>query len=314
MPAIYPAIEPHSRGMLDVGDGHRVYWESCGNQSGKPAVAFHGGPGSGCGPAWRRYFNPDVYRIVLFDQRGCGRSTPHASEPGVDLSVNTTTHLVNDIERLRRHLGIERWLVLGASWGSTLALAYAEAFPKRVSEMVLFSVGTTSREEVEWVTRGVGSLFPGAWERFREGAPAADRDGDLPGAYLRMLLDPDETVHTKAAAEWCAWEQALAGRPDPRYDDARFRLAFARLVTHYWHHAGFIKDGALIRDANRLARIRGVLIHGTADVSSRIEVAERVNRAWPGSALIRVEDAGHGAEPAIVAAVVEALDGFARQS
>jgi proline iminopeptidase len=314
MNSLYPEIEPYAQGMLDVGDGNVIYWEVCGNPEGKPAIVFHGGPGSGCVPGWRRYFNPAAYRVVLFDQRGCGRSTPHASDPAIELAANTTGHLIADIERLREHLGIERWLIAGGSWGSTLALAYAERLPERVSEMVLFSVVTTSRREVLWVTRDAGRYFPEEWARFRDGVPAGERDGDLVAAYYRLLHDADAAVREKAARDWCRWEDAHVAvtpdhRPDPRYDDPRFRLAFARLVTHYWHHAGFLEDGALVRDAGRLAGIPGVLVHGRKDLSSPPDVPWQLSRAWPGSELIVIDEAGHGAgQPGIQEAVVTALN------
>jgi proline iminopeptidase len=171
MPDLYPPIEPYDSGMLDVGDGHRVYWETCGNPAGKPALVLHGGPGSGCTVNARRYFDPSAYHIGLFDQRGSGRSVPHASSPDVNLSTNTTAHLIADIEQLRRQLGIERWLVLSGSWGSTLALAYTEQYPERVTEMVLFSIATTTASEIEWITRGVGAFFPDAWNWFQAGVP-----------------------------------------------------------------------------------------------------------------------------------------------
>ena len=303
--------------MLDVGEGNLVYWEVCGSPKGKPAVMLHGGPGSGCGPGWRRYFNPAEYRLVLFDQRGCGRSTPHASDAAVDLGANTTQHLTADIERLQEQLGIDRWLVVGGSWGSTLALAYAEGLPDRVSEMVLFSVVTTTRREVNWVTRDVARYFPKQWARFRDGVPEAERDGDLVAAYYRLLHDAHPAVREKAASDWCRWEDAHAAaasdhRPDPRYDDPRFRIAFARLVTHYWHHTAFLEDGALIRDAGRLARIPGVLIHGRMDLSSPIDVPWQLSQAWPGSQLIVIDNAGHGSgERGIRDAVIHAIDRFA---
>ncbi len=306
--------------MLDVGDGNVINWEVCGNPGGKPAVMFHGGPGSGCVPGWRRYFNPAVYRVVLFDQRGCGRSTPHAGDPAVGLAANTTQHLSEDIERLREHLAIDRWLVAGGSWGSTLALAYAQRFPDRVSEMVLFSVVTTSRREVRWVTRDVGRYFPEEWAQFRDAVPAGVRDGDLVAAYSRLLHDADPAVRDKAARDWCRWEDAHVAvrpdhRPDPRYDDPRFRMAFARLVTHYWRHAGFLEDGALLRAAGRLGPIPGILVHGRVDLSSPLDVPWRLSRAWPGSTLIVVDDAGHGAgQPGIQQAVVGALNRFAAPS
>ncbi|MGP3948897.1 prolyl aminopeptidase [Streptomyces sp. 7N604] len=313
----YPEAEPYESGMLEVGDGNSLYWETCGNPAGKPAVVLHGGPGSGCTPGWRRFFDPDAYRIVLFDQRGCGRSTPHASDPAVGLAANTTRHLLADIESLRRHLGIDRWLVLGASWGSTLGLAYAQSHPERVCETVLFSVATTTRREVEWVTRGVGRFFPGEWARFRDGVPAAERSGSLVDAYGRLLHDPDPAVREKAARDWCAWEDSHIAvradhKPDPRYDDPAFRMAFARLVTHYWRHAAWLDDGALLRGVDALAGIPGVLVHGRLDLSSPPDVAWELAQAWRGSELVLVDDAGHGSGyPDMTEAVVAATDRFA---
>ena len=277
---------------------------------------LHGGPGSGAGPWWRRLFDPRAYRVVLLDQRGCGRSLPHASEPGADLAANTTQHLIADIELLRRQLSIDRWLVLGGSWGSTLALAYAERHPDRVTEMVLFSVTTTSRREVEWVTRDAGRFFPAQWRRFRDGVPAPERDGSLVEAYSRLLLDPDPAVHERAARDWCAWEDAHVRTrpddpPDPRYDDPAFRLCFARLVTHYWRHAAWLEDGALIRDALLLGGIPAVLIHGRLDLSSPIDVPWLLAQRWPGSELVLIDGAGHSAGPAMTAALVAATDRFA---
>jgi proline iminopeptidase len=315
--AVYPDIEPYDHGLLSVGDGNLVYWEACGNPDGKPAVVLHGGPGSGCAPAWRRYFNPEAYRVVLFDQRGCGRSTPHASEPATDLATNTTQHLIADIELLRQHLSVERWLVYGGSWGSTLALAYAEQHPERVTETVLFGIATTRRREVEWVTRDVGRLFPEEWARFRDGVPAGERDGDLAAAYARLLNHPDAEVREKAAIDWCAWEDAHVRvrsdhGHDAQYDDPVFRMAFARLVTHFFSHAAFLADGILLREAGRLAGIPGILVHGRLDLSSPLESAWQVARAWPGSELIVVDDAGHGARDSGIAdALLEAIDRFA---
>ncbi len=282
MPGRYPAIEPSDHGWLDVGDGQRVYWEVCGEPAGKPAVVLHGGPGSGCGPWWRTYFDPAAYRIVLFDQRGCGRSLPDAGDPATDLAANTTDHLVADIERLRRQLSIERWLVLGGSWGSTLALAYAQAHRNRVTEMALFAVGTDTRREVEWVTRDAGRFFPAAWARFRNGVPEAEREGSLVDAYSRLLESPDPEVRAKAARDWCDWEDAhVKTRPDqpadPRYEDPAFRARFARLVTHYWRHTAWREEGELLRGVERLAGIPAVLIHGRLDVelTARRRVASR---------------------------------------
>jgi proline iminopeptidase len=317
--SLYPEIAPYERGMLDVGDGHKVYWETCGNPAGKPALVLHGGPGSGCTPGWRRYFNPDRYRVVLFDQRGCGRSTPHASQPDTDLSTNTTHHLLADIELLRRHLGIERWLLLGGSWGTTLALAYAEQHPDRVTEMVLEGIATTTKWEVDWITRGVGAFFPDAWQRLRGGVPETERNGSLVDAYHRLLMDADPAIHEKAARDWCDWETAIVAlhtddAPNPRYEQPAFRLCFARLVTHYWRHHAWLEDGVLVRDAHRLSRIPGVLIHGRVDLCNPLLTPWRLAQHWPGSELIVVDQAGHDAgHSGIAHHVVAATDRFAER-
>lgn len=317
MASLYPDIEPYDHGVLDVGDGHRVYWESCGNPSGKPALVLHGGPGSGCTAGWRRYFNPDLYRIVLFDQRGSGRSMPHASTPGVDLSTNTTAHLVADIETLRRHRGIERWLLLGASWGSTLALAYAERHPDGVSEMVLAGIATTTAWEIDWITRGVGAFFPEAWARFRDGVPEAERAGSLVESYHRLLMHPDPAIHAKAARDWCNWETAIVAlhtdeAPNLRYESPAFRLGFARLVTHYWRHHAWLEDGVLLRNARRLSGIPGVLVHGRLDLCNPLVTPWRLAQHWPGSELVIVEGAGHDAgHPGMPESIVAATDRFA---
>jgi proline iminopeptidase len=315
----YPPIEPHEQGLLDVGDGQRVYWEVCGNPEGRPAVVLHGGPGSGCSTGVRRCFDPEAYRIVLFDQRGCGRSTPHASDPRADLSANTTGHLLADLERLRRHLGIERWLLFGGSWGSTLALAYAERHPERVTEIVLVGVTTTRRSEIDWLYRGVAPLFPAQWARFRAGAEAAGRDGDLVAAYHRLLQDPDPAIRTKAARDWCEWEAAIASvdpeaQPEPRRLQPDFQMAFARIVTHYFAHGAWLEEGILLRDAGSLANIPGVLIQGRLDLGSPLVTAWELSRAWPGSELVIVNGAGHSAtDPGMGEATLAATDRFARR-
>ena len=225
----YPPIEPHETGKLDVGDGQSIYWEVSGNPSGKPAVALHGGPGSGLTAGRRRWFDPERYRLVQLDQRGCGRSTPDAGDWSTDLSANTTHHLIADLERLREHLGIERWLVWGASWGVTLALAYAERFPERVSEMILLSITMTRRRDVRWFSHETGRFFPDEWQRFRAGVPEADRDGDLVAAYDRLLNGGTEPVSRRlqAARDWVAWEDAVLSleegyvSPHPRWSDER---------------------------------------------------------------------------------------------
>jgi proline iminopeptidase len=294
----FPPIEPYKQGLLDVGDGNRIYWEACGNPDGKPALVVHGGPGSGCGTGSRRAFDPERYRIVLFDQRGCGRSVPHASDPATDLSVNTTHHLLADMELLRERLGVERWLLYGGSWGSTLILAYAERFPERVSEIVLLGVTMTRRSDTDWLYRGVGRFFPAEWARFRDGVPEGERD-DLVGAYARLLESPDPEVRAQATLGWLAWEDAVisleaSGTPGAYSDrppDAA--LAFVRICTHYFSHGAWLEEGELLANAGRLAGIPGVLIHGRQDLGSPVGTAWELAQAWPGSELVVVEDSGH---------------------
>lgn len=309
----HPAIEPYEHGMLDVGDGHRVYWEACGNATGKPAVVVHGGPGSGCTPGMRRYFDPATYRIVLFDQRGCGRSRPHASSSGDALVANTTEHLLADMEKLRERLEIERWLVFGGSWGAALGLLYAERHPERVSEIVLTGIATGRRSETDLLTRGLGRVFPEAWARFRAGVPEADRDGDLAAAYARLLHDDDPAVCARAARDWCAWEDAIApdAPPSPRYEVPEFRLAFARLVTHYWSHGSWLEEGIILRDVRTLAGIPGVIVQGTLDLGNLLGTPWELARAWPAGELVMVDDAGHGTGAGLTAAIVAAIDRFA---
>jgi proline iminopeptidase len=263
-------------------------------------------------------FDPQRYRIVLFDQRNAGRSSPSASDPVVDLSANTTPHLLADMERLRVHLGIDRWLVRGSSWGVTLALAYAQAHPERVSELVLAAVTSGARRETDWITRDIGRVFPREWERFRHAVPAADRDGDLSAAYARLLHDPDPAVRAKAAQDWCDWEDAHVSlapdaEPDLAVAASAFQLAFARIVTHYWSNGCFLADRQLVPSAGRLAGIPGVLIHGRYDVSSPLDTAWALHKTWPDSDLVVIGDAGHGGT-GMTEAVVAATDKFARQS
>jgi proline iminopeptidase len=312
----FPPIEPYDRGMLDVGAGHQVYWECCGNPAGKPALFLHGGPGSGCSANQRRFFDPNLYRVVLFDQRGCGRSLPLASEPDADLSTNTTAHLIADIEALRVMHGVDRWTILGLSWGTTLALAYAQANPGRVTALVLGFVTATSRREVQWMTEDVGRIFPREWERFAEAIPEPLRHLPLVDAYATMLADPDHAVRDHAAREWCLWEDAHVSltpghTPNPRYQHPAFRLRFARLVTHYWRHAAFLEEDQLIRDAARLNSIPGVLIHGRYDVSGPLETAWQLSRRWTTGRLEILDDAGHGGGQRFVPLVVDALNDFA---
>lgn len=314
----YPPIEPHDHGMLDVGDGNHVYWEACGNPDGKPALVVHGGPGSGCSPGNRRYFDPARYRVVLFDQRGCGRSTPHAAEPATDMAVNTTHHLVDDMERLREHLGVDQWLLYGGSWGSTLILAYAERHPERVSQIVIPSVTTTRRAEIDWLYQGVGRFFPEAWSRFRAGAPASERDGDLVAAYARLMEDPDPAVRATAATEWMDWEDAVISQEPngiPNAYSARppaATLAFVRICAHYFSHGVWLDEGVLLRDAGRLAGIPGVLVHGRLDLGSPVGTAWELAQAWPDARLVVVADSGHTGSDTMKDELLRALDGFAR--
>ncbi|MFD9861076.1 prolyl aminopeptidase [Streptomyces alboflavus] len=313
--SLYPEIEPYDHGMLDVGDGNRVYWEVCGNPLGKPAVMLHGGPGSGCTPGFRRYFDPDAYRIVLLDQRGSGRSTPHASDPATDMSVNTTKHLLADLELLRRHLRVERWLVWGVSWGSALGLRYAQTYPDRVSELVLTGLATGSQAEVDLLTRGLGRVFPEAWAAFRDGVPEAERDGDLAGAYLRLLSSGDAEARARAARAWTDWETAFAmaaPRSVARYEDPVFRAGFARTVTHYFANGHWLgEDGVVLRDAGALRGIPGVVVQGALDFGNLLGVPWRLQRGWRDGELVVVGDVGHDARAeGIAAALVRATDGF----
>ncbi|MFD5471328.1 prolyl aminopeptidase [Streptomyces sp. NPDC127105] len=318
--SLYPEIEPYDQGMLDVGDGNRVYWEVCGNPRGKPAVMLHGGPGSGCTPGLRRYCDPAAYRIVLLDQRGCGRSTPHASVYGTDMSVNTTAHLMADLELLRRHLGIERWLVWGGSWGSVLALRYAQTHPGVVSELVLTGIATGSNPEVALLTHGLGRIFPEAFERFLAELPEADRTGNLAAACNRLIESPDPAVRERAARAWTDWETAIIPAPPrsvERYEDPEFRMGFARTVTHYFGNDHFLgegnDEGVVLGDARRLRGIPGTLVQGSLDFGNLLGTPWRLHRAWPDSELIVVAEAGHDSgAPGAVDALVAATDKYAR--
>jgi proline iminopeptidase len=308
---VYPDAEPYEHGLLDVGDGNAIWWECCGNPNGAPALYVHGGPGSGCTPGARRFFDPQKYRAVLFDQRGCGRSEPLVLQQS-HLEAQTTRNLIRDMEMLRIHLSIERWRLLGTSWGTTLALAYAHAHPEHVDALVLACVTTTSRREVDWITCGVGRIFPQQWERFASHIPRSLQGERIVDAYATLLFDDDPSISAAAAAQWCAWEEAHVSlapghSPNPRFQDAEFRLRFSRIVTHYWRHSAFLEEGQLIRDAGALHGIPGVLIHGRYDVSSPLETAWKLHDAWPGSELHVVADAGHGAG-SLPARIVEAMD------
>lgn len=316
---LYPPIEPYEHGMLSVGDGQEIYWEVCGNPKGKPAVFLHGGPGGGCGPEQRRFFDPEKYRIVLFDQRACGRSVPHASAPDADLSANTTWSLVADIERLREHLGIERWQVFGGSWGSALALSYAQKHAERVTELVLRGIFTLRKSEIDWFYQeGASHLYPDAWEKYLSVIPADER-GDLLAAYHRRLFDKDPAVHIPASIEWTVWENSTVRLiPDAvaiaqARADIAAAVAFARIENHYFVNGGFFDDGQLIRDAaEKLAGIPGVIVQGRYDVCTPAQTAWDLHRAWPEAEIHMVADAGHAStEPGILDALIRATDRFA---
>lgn len=318
MTALFPEIAPHASGMLAADGGHEIYWEACGRPDGKPALVLHGGPGSGCTPGFRRLFDPALYTTVLFDQRGCGRSRPLAAETTAALAHNTVADLIGDIERLRARLGIEAWLVFGGSWGSTLALAYAQAHPARVTELVLAPVTTSSRAEIDWLYGQAGRLLPAAFEAFRAGAPEAAPGIALVEAYAELLLDPNPEVQHKAAQDWCRWEAALVevdprAEPSPRWQDPAFRLTFARLVTHTFRHGAWLEDGQLLRDLPAIAEIPGALIHSRLDLSAPLETAWTLAKAWPAAELTVLEGGLHGATTApLAAAIIAALDRFAR--
>jgi proline iminopeptidase len=310
--------EPYDEGMLDVGDGNQVYWQVRGTPGGKPAVVVHGGPGGSFHRGGYRRFDRAGYRLVLFDQRGCGDSTPHASDPATDMRHNTTQHLIADMERLREHLGIERWLLYGYSWGTTLSLAYAEQHPERVSEIILAAIFGGRRTDIEWIYREAGRFYPQEWERFRAGA-GVPRDGDILGAYARLTADPDPVVREKATIDWCTWEDTLlsnepqgkfavfSGRPQ------RAQLALVRICAHYFSHGLFLEDGALIRDAGRLAGIPGVMAHGRMDMNGPLEAAWELARAWPDAELLVAEDAGHLDSETKVKYIFDAIERFARR-
>lgn len=308
----YPAIEPYDSGMMDAGDGHQVYWEVSGNPKGKPAVFLHGGPGGGTSPMHRRLFDPDKYRIVLFDQRGCGRSTPHAG-----LAANTTWHLVADMEQLRRMLGIEQWLLLGGSWGSTLALAYAETHPERVSELILRGIFTVRASEISWYYQhGASLLFPDKWEAFVKPIPAIER-GNLLEAYHKRLTGDDRGAQIEAARAWSLWEgETITLLPDAnlslQHGSDAFALAFARIENHYFINHGFMAEGQLLRDADRLRRIPGTIIQGRYDAATPAATAWALHRAWPEAEFHLVPDAGHAYnEPGILHRTIEATDKYA---
>ncbi|MBO9379089.1 prolyl aminopeptidase [Sphingomonas histidinilytica] len=309
---LYPPIEPYASGMLDVGDGHSIYYERVGTPGAKPAVFLHGGPGAGCSPDHRRLFDPARYDLLLFDQRGCGRSAPHA-----ELDANTTWHLVADIERLRAMAGVEAWLVFGGSWGSTLALAYAETHPERVSELVLRGVYTATRAEIQWYYQwGVSQMFPDKWERFVAPIPEGER-GDMVAAYNRRLTGTDPAAQIEAAKAWSLWEgETITLLPSAaltdQHGDDHFAIAFARIENHYFFHDCWLEPDQLLRDAGRLRDIPGVIVHGRYDMPCPLHYAWALHKAWPEADFHLVEGAGHAySEPGILEQLIKATDRFA---
>jgi proline iminopeptidase len=308
----YPEIEPYETGFLDVGDGHSVYFERVGTKGAKPAVFLHGGPGGGSGPTQRRLFDPALYDVILFDQRGCGKSTPNAS-----LEANTTWHLVADIERLREMMGVDTWLVFGGSWGSTLALAYAETHPERVSELVLRGIYTLTKAELDWYYQfGVSEMFPDKFERFQAPIPEDERH-EMMAAYRRRLTGDDRAEQVRAALAWSLWEgETITLLPNPEYSggfgEEEYALAFARIENHYFVHAGWLEEGQLLRDAHKLQDIPGVIIHGRYDMPCPAKYAWALHKAWPKADFHLIEGAGHAyLEPGILDQLIRATDRFA---
>lgn len=322
MREFYPEIEPYAAGLLPTTDGQQIYWETSGAPDGKPVVFVHGGPGGGTSPDQRRFFDPQRYRIVLFDQRNCGQSLPHVAD-GADLATNTTANLIADMEAIRGHLGIEKWQVFGGSWGSTLGLAYAQTHPDRVTELVLRGIFLLRRSEIDWYYNGgAAHIFPDLWESYLAPIPPAERDGDLVAAYHRLLTGPDPEAARAAARAWTGWEQATsyliprpaADEPDAPTDTGRYDLAFASIENHFFVNHGYLDDGQLLRDIDRIAHLPGVIVQGRYDVVCPMRSAWDLHRAWPAAQLHIVDDAGHASfEPGIRHHLIEATDAFARR-
>lgn len=309
-PRLYSQIEPYSRFRLEVGDGHELYCELCGNPEGKTAVVLHGGPGAGCSPFMRRFFDPKHYRVLLFDQRGAGKSTPSGG-----LENNTTWDLVGDLERLRRHLGIDRWLLFGGSWGSALALLYAQSHPDHVSELLLRGVFTMTQAELDWFYGGGAARFyPEAWEDFIEPIPVDERN-DMIGAYYRRLTQADGSVQTRFARPWVRWETSTAALRPPRGNppvNGGYARAFARIECHFFHHRGWLEhDDQIMAAMDRIAHIPGIIVQGRYDVICPPRTAIRVGEKWPSTEMVLIDDAGHAlSEPGITSALIEATDRF----
>ena len=309
---LYPPVEPYASGRLRVDAMHQVYWEESGNPRGIPVVFLHGGPGAGATPAHRRFFDPGFYRIVVFDQRGAGRSTPHG-----ELTDNTTPHLIADMEALRRSRNIESWVVFGGSWGSTLALAYAEKYPERVTELVLRGIYMCTRPELEWFYQfGVSEMFPDKWEKFVEPIPVEERH-DMMAAYHRLLTGTDHEKQIEAAVAWSSFEgQVITLLPEPatsdHFLDPEFALAFARIENNYFVNGCWFDEGQLLRDANKLQDIPGTIVHGRYDMPCPAKYAWALHKAWPKAEFKLIEGAGHAyTEPGILNALITATDQYA---
>jgi proline iminopeptidase len=308
-----PEAEIYGDGLLDVGDGNRMYWQARGNPDGLPVMIVHGGPGSGMSRSAYKSFDPGRFNIVSFDQRGCGDSVPSAADPATDMRYNTTEHLLADMELLREHLGVGRWLLYGGSWASTLILAYAQRHPERVVGIILVGVTMTRPREIDWLYGGLRVLLPIEWERFRAGVPVEDRDGDLVEAYRRLMESSDPAIRQQAARHWCAWEDAVIaqetlgnpGQYSAKSDAAK--LAFVRICTHYFAHHAWLDDEQLLRNAHRLKGIPGVLIHGRLDLSGPLLTAWELAQAWPDAELKIIDDSGHTGSPAMAEAIAHAI-------
>ena len=309
---LYPPIEPFDQRMIEVGDGHRIYMEQAGRRDGVPVVVFHGGPGGGCSPAMRRYFDPEVYRVILFDQRGCGRSRPHAS-----VDHNTTWHSVSDIERIRSDLGIDQWIVFGGSWGATLGLIYAQTHPERVAALVLRGIFAATQGELDWFYGGgAGQFFPETWKAFVDLIPEVERD-DLILAYHKRLFSGDRTTEVQYARAWAAWENALASTSSSgqfHLPPSDYALAFSKLENHYFINKAFLEeDGQIFRDMHKIAHIPGTIVQGRYDVICPPKTAFKIADLWPASRLRMINDAGHAlSEPGISAELVRTMDALAK--
>jgi len=315
MSSPHSTSEPYDHGLLATGDGNLIYYELRGNPNGLPLVIVHGGPGTGSPTGTPRSFDPDRYHVILFDQRGCGRSVPTASDPATSMATNTTVHLLGDMERLREHLRVDRWLIFGGSWGSGLAVDYAERHPARVAGLVVVSVWTMSRPEIAWLYGGgVGQLFPDEYEQFEAAVPADLRTGDVVSDYVRLMGDQDESVRMSAASSWAAWEDTVVslepqGRSRPFSDrPAKELQAFVRICSTYAANAAWREDGALARDAHLLADVPGSIVHGRLDLSCPLRTARDLARAWPRASFVVADDAGHKGGPSMNLALREAFE------